>query len=160
MLRPRRTSFPESPRAIYPQIWAQTRVHAAQKQCCRVRPLRSSAYLAAPKTSREKRPIFGHVADGAGKSVHFGSPHRSLEFTSRRFSQLPYALTAELRSQIYSPRRQPGKLSRKHQSEAYRHGSAAEKTGTRSAAQVLASSVANKKYSQKKVPVKTVCEND
>ena len=128
MLRPRRTSFPESPRAIYtqqkcvskarknstpwvwncgsrrpkfgPQIWAQTRVHAAQKQCRRVGPLRSSAYLAAPKTSREKGPIFGHARrrHGAGKRVHFGSPHRFLEFTSRRFSQPPISTPQQLSS--------------------------------------------------------------
>ena len=128
MLRPRRTSFPKSPRAIYtqqkcvskarknstprvwncgsrrpkfgPQIWAQTRVHAAQKQCRRVGPLRSSAYLAAPKTSREKGPIVGHARrrHGAGKRVHFGSHHRSLEFTSRRFSQPPISTPQQLSS--------------------------------------------------------------
>ena len=66
----------------------------------RVGPLRSSVYLAAPKTSRDKGPIFGHARrrHGAGKRVHFGSPHRSLEFTSRRFSQPPISTPQQLSS--------------------------------------------------------------
>ena len=89
------------------QIWSPdlgpdegTRGPETVSQSRRVGPLRSSAYLAAPKTSREKGPIFGHARrrHGAGKRVHFGSPHRSLEFTSRRFSQPPISTPQQLSS--------------------------------------------------------------
>ena len=64
--------------------------------------LRSSAYLAAPKTSREKGPIFGHARrrHEAGKRAHFGSPHRSLGFTSTRFSQSPISTPQQLSSDL------------------------------------------------------------
>ena len=89
------------------QIWSPdlgpdegTRGPETVSQSRRVGPLRSSAYLAAPKTSREKGPIFGHARrrHGAGKRVHFGSPHRSLEFMSRRFSQPPISTPQQLSS--------------------------------------------------------------
>ena len=127
MLRPRRTSFPESPRAI---CAAKVRVQSQEKfhsLALELRVLRtqiwspdlgpdegtrrprnsvaefdlwSSAYLAAPKTSPEKVPIFGHARrrHRAGKRVHFGSPHRSLEFTSTRFSQPPISTSQQLSS--------------------------------------------------------------
>ena len=82
------------------QIWAQTEVHADPETVSQNLTFAVFRLLSGSKTSPENGPIFGHARrrHGAGKRVHFGSPHRSLEFTPTRFSQPPISTPQQLSS--------------------------------------------------------------
>ena len=66
------------------RIWAQTRVHAAQKQCRRIGPLRSSAYSADSKNKPRKRaPISTPQQLSSGLrythcDANLGNSHKSI----------------------------------------------------------------------------------